>query len=206
MTITTEMKILQKRFKATYEGHFKLPRYNIAPGQNILALLNTNPQTIQEIKWGLSPSWAKTPLINIRIENLEEKPTFHQLLQKNRCLILADGFYEWKREEQEKTPYYISLKNNESFAFAGLWREKNDTTLECAIITVPPNDLMAPIHHRMPAIVQPSWEETWLDSSLSYTYVLEYLKPYTSEEMCAQKVSTKVNSALLDSPDLISAI
>ncbi len=206
MTLTTGMNILKKRFHATYEGDFHLPRYNIAPGQNILALLNTAPQTIREIKWGFSPHWAKNLIINIRAENLRENMTFNRLLENNRCLILADGFYEWKQEKGTKEPSYISLKTKEPFAFAGLWQEKPGKIVECSIITVAPNDLMSGIHHRMPAILQASWENQWIDSSFTHGESLHFLQSYPSEEMTVKTVSRRVNSAMYDGPELITPV
>ncbi len=203
MTVTTEMKILQKRFQATYAGSFKTPRYNVAPGTNILAILNTALRGISDIFWGFSPSWAKQPLINIRSETLRDKPTFKKYLQNNRCLILADGFYEWKNEDGKKTPYFISLQNREPFALAGIWREGVDQRKECAIITVPPNTLMEPIHHRMPAIVPKEKEEEWLSNA---TPPVELLFPYSPDGMNAHPVSGKVNRTAVDEADLITPL
>lgn len=203
MTVTTEMKILQKRFQATYAGMFKTPRYNVAPGTNILAVLNTHPGEIRDTFWGFAPSWARQPLVNIRAETLRDKPTFKRNLHNNRCLILADGFYEWKQEGDKKTPYFISLQNREPFAMAGIWREGEEGRPECAIITTTPNSLMEPIHNRMPAILPREKEAEWLQNEAP---PVELLFPYHPEGMRAHPVSRQVNRAEAEGAALIEAI
>jgi putative SOS response-associated peptidase YedK len=140
------------------------PRYNIAPSQ-LVACVRTNPETGDreciDLKWGLVPSWAKDPaignrLINARGETVSEKPAFRRAFRQQRCLVLADGFYEWKREGKGKQPYYVRLQDRRPFALAGLWErwEKQEPALEtCTLITTGPNALMEPIHNRMPVIL-----------------------------------------------------
>ena len=194
------------------------PRYNIAPSQ-LVACVRTNPDTSErewvELKWGLVPSWAKDPsvghkLINARGETVDEKPSFRKAFKQQRCLILADGFYEWKREGKTKQPYYISLKDNRPFAFAGLWErwEKEDPAIEsCSLITIHANNLMEPIHHRMPVILPEQVYASWLDPKLKNTvYLSGLLEPYKAEEMDAYPVSTMVNNPRNDLPECMAPL
>ena len=194
------------------------PRYNIAPSQ-LVACVRTNPESKErefaELKWGLVPSWAKDPsignkLINARGETVAEKPAFRKAFQQQRCLVLADGFYEWKREGKTKQPYYIRFKDHRLFAFAGLWErwEKQDPALEtCAVITTGPNALMEPIHHRMPVILPEQSYASWLNPGLNNTiYLSGFLEPYNVEEMEAFPVSALVNNPRNDSPLCINPL
>jgi len=189
------------------------PRYNIAPSQ-LVACVRTSLETHQreclELKWGLVPSWAKDPsignkLINARGETVAEKPAFRKAFKQQRCLILADGFYEWKREGKTKQPYYIRFKDNRLFAFAGLWErwEKQTLALEsCALITTGPNTTMTPIHHRMPVILAAKDYDDWLDPSLHIIAQLNaLLRPFPPEEMEAFPVSPIVNNPGNDQPE-----
>ena len=191
------------------------PRYNIAPSQ-LVACVRTNPQTLDrewiELKWGLIPSWAKDPsighkLINARGETVAEKPSFRHAFKKQRCLVLADGFYEWKREGTTKQPYYIRMKDRGIFAFAGLWErwEKQEPAIEsCSLITIHANRLMEPIHHRMPAILSESAYASWLDPTLNNAiYLSGLVEPYDSDKMEAYPVSTMVNNPRNDSEECI---
>ena len=188
------------------------PRYNIAPSQ-LVACIRTNPETQQleccDLKWGLIPSWAKdssigNKLINARGETVAEKPSFRHAFKQQRCLVLADGFYEWKREGKMKQPYYIRLKDHRPFAFAGLWErwEKEEPAIEsCSLITIHANSLMEPIHHRMPVILPASTYPTWLDSnSNDSTARLSLLQPFETEDMKVYPVSTLVNNPAHDHP------
>ena len=194
------------------------PRYNIAPSQ-LVACIRTNLETKDRewctLQWGLVPSWAKDPsignkLINARGETVADKPSFRQAFKQQRCLVLADGFYEWKREGKTKQPYYIRLKNGRPFAFAGLWErwEKEAPALEtCALITTGPNTLMEPIHNRMPVILPESAYGSWLDLSLQNPiYLTGLLQPYAAEGMEAYPVSPLVNNPRNDSPLCIRLI
>lgn len=171
------------------------PRYNIAPSQ-LVTCVRTNPESQErecvELKWGLVPFWAKDPsignkLINARGETVAEKPAFRKAFKQQRCLVLADGFYEWKREGKSKQPYYIKFKDYRLFAFAGLWErwEKQDPPLETfALITTGPNTLMEPIHNRMPVILSEQAYASWLTPRLNNTvYLRGLLEPYKADEM-----------------------
>ena len=191
------------------------PRYNIAPSQ-LVACIRTNPDTQQleccDLKWGLVPSWAKDPsighkLINARGETVAEKPSFRHAFKQQRCLVLADGYYEWKREGKTKQPYYIHLKDHRPFAFAGLWErwEKEDQVIEsCSLITIHANSLMEPIHHRMPVILPTSTYGEWLDPHPhNPTALLSLLQPYEAEGMEAYPVSLMVNNPRNDHPQCL---
>lgn len=189
------------------------PRYNIAPSQSI-ACVRINPTSRKkecvELKWGLVPFWAKDPgigykMINARAETVAEKPSFRKAFKQQRCLILADGFYEWKREGKAKQPYYIHMKGNRPFVFAGLWdqwKQGDDTSLEsCAMITTGPNQVMEPIHNRMPVILHPDDYLFWLDPAMQNSQALgALLKPYPGDDMEAYPISPLVNNPRNDNP------
>ena len=193
------------------------PRYNIAPTQNIVAILNdgTAPAHLSLLRWGLIPAWAKdeaigSRMINARAETLAEKPSFRNLLRGGkRCLVVADGFYEWQTEGKSKTPMYITLQDGEPFAFAGLWdlwqSPDGSQVQSCTIVTTEPNELMVPIHNRMPAILRPKAREDWLNPQLRDEHVLTHLlKPYPAELMQARAVSKLVNNPRNDAAELLA--
>ncbi len=150
------------------------PRYNIAPTQYIAAIRNSdnNERELVMLRWGLVPFWAKDPsignrMINARAETVAEKPSFRAAYSRRRCVVLADGFYEWRREADAKTPYFISLTNGKPFALAGLWenwqdKESDDSIQSATLITTEANDFMRPIHHRMPMILEADAANDWL--------------------------------------------
>ncbi len=182
------------------------PRYNIAPSQPILALPNDGTNKADFFVWGLIPSWAKDPaigsrLINARAETLAEKPAFRSAYKYHRCLIFADGFFEWQAVSgsKSKIPHFIRLKSGAPFAFAGLWEHwqpaDGSEVRSAAIITAEPNELMAFIHNRMPVILPPNSYSQWLDPApQSPTRLQSLLVPYPAGEMEAYPVSTLVNS------------
>lgn len=186
------------------------PRYNIAPTQPIPAVLNENATRLTVIRWGLIPSWAKDAtignrMINARSETVHEKPSFRRPLQRQRCLILADGFYEWKREPggKTKTPYLIRLADGSPFAFAGLWdtwrSPEGESIQSGTILTTEPNDLMKSIHNRMPVILTPADCPTWLaKGDQPVEALLALLRPFPAADMCATAVSTRVNNPAND--------
>ncbi|MDI6739833.1 MAG: SOS response-associated peptidase [Candidatus Edwardsbacteria bacterium] len=189
------------------------PSYNIAPGQPVAAAVFDGRRTLKAFKWGLVPFWAKDEkigykLINARAETLSEKPGFKQAFAKRRCLVVADGFYEWRQEGNSKTPFFVQLKSAKPFAFAGLyekWKSPAGKEIEsCAIITTTPNPLMKPIHDRMPAILDRKHCDQWLDPSANDSQKLSaLLKPYDPDKMEAYPVSQLVNSPKNDSPECI---
>jgi putative SOS response-associated peptidase YedK len=192
-----------------------VPRYNIAPSQ-LVACVRTNLDTLDrewvELKWGLVPPWAKdasmgNKLINARGETVAEKPSFRKAFTQQRCLVLADGFYEWKREGKSKQPYYIRFKDHRPFAFAGIWErwERQDPAIEsCSLITIGPNAVMEPIHHRMPVILATTQYAEWLDASLQETERLNtLLRPFPPAEMEGYPVSLMVNNPSNDQPECV---
>ncbi len=194
------------------------PRYNIAPSLNILHVTNEGEKTVSLAKWGLVPFWAKDAkignrMINARAESLATKPSFRDAYQHRRCLIIADGFFEWKKEAdgKSKIPMYITMKSGNPFAFAGLWetwkQPDGDLLRTCTIITTEPNDLMASIHHRMPVILPDNTYDLWLDPGTIEPEVLNgLLKPYPAEEMTAHPVNLTVNSPRHDEKDCIEPV
>lgn len=212
-TLTADLEQLEERFSFhAAELSFK-PRYNIAPSQQVLTVIGAEEHRAGWLRWGLIPSWAKDPsmgdrMINARAETVAEKPSFRRALQKRRCLILADGFYEWRKEGKKKTPIYIALKTHESFGFAGLWETWKSSAEEvihsCTIITTTPNVLMEPIHNRMPVILPRDAEAQWLNRSIEDpAQLLPLLVPYPANAMEAYEVSLAVNSPRNDSPACI---
>ena len=189
--------------------------YNIAPSHNIAAILNTKPDEISYVRWGLVPYWSKeypktASLINARAETIEEKPTFRYPFQKRRCLILASGFYEWKKEKDDKYPYFIKLKSDEIFTFAGLWDQWKDSEgnylISGAIITTEPNNLMKTIHNRMPVLIPEKNWDLWLDPKSTNIELKTLLRPFPDELMTAYEVSKKVNNPLYNYEDCMSEI
>ena len=195
------------------------PRYNIAPSQAVAAVRNPRGGSARSaglLHWGLIPSWAKDPsignrMINARAETAAVKPAFRSAIRSRRCLVPADGFYEWKRTGGRKQPYYIRRRDGRIFAFAGLWESwegPGGAAVEsCAILTTLPNDLLRPIHDRMPVLVSPRDYDLWLSPEARDPEALAPLFcPYPSEEMIAFPVGTAVNNPKRDSPDLIEPL
>jgi putative SOS response-associated peptidase YedK len=180
-------------------------RYNIAPTQEILGVYESvEGREMKFFKWGLIPSWAKDAsmgarLINARSETVEEKPAFREAFKRRRCIIPADGFYEWQRREDKKQPFFFQLKDERPFGFAGLWERWQGTTGEaiesCAILTTEANEVLRPVHDRMPVILHSADYELWLDEDVRKRELLrELLRPYPAEEMTSYPVSTAINS------------
>jgi len=180
------------------------PSYNIAPGTEIAAIIHAEVNRLVPFIWGLLPAWSKDPsicgrLINARAETVTEKPSFRSALKRRRCLIVATGFYEWKKNAQGNMPFYIGLRTDAPFGFAGLYETRQfpdgRELSTCAIITTEANELIKPIHHRMPVIIPQQEEERWLDPSPGDTKaLLPLLQPYPSEAMKAYRVSPLVNA------------
>ena len=184
------------------------PRFNIAPSQPVLAIPNDGRNTADFFLWGLIPSWSKDPsiankLINARGETIAEKPSFRGGFKYKRCLILTDGFYEWKavQGEKTKTPYFIHMKDGKPFAFAGLWDEwqspDGGALRTCTIITTEPNELMSTLHNRMPVILDRADYSQWLDPAPPAKHpesLLPLIRSFPADRMSAYPVSTMVNS------------
>ena len=212
-SLTSDAERINARFIARSTPSSQPARYNIAPTQAVWALVHTDEPKIVALRWGLIPSWAKDKaignrMINARSEGISEKPSFRRALRERRCLVLADGFYEWKKEGRSKVPYYIRLKSGEPFGFAGLWETwsapSGERIQSCTIITTTPNALMAEIHNRMPVILPRNVEARWLDPDIQDPQkVLPLLSPYPEDEMETYAVSTVVNSPRNDVPTCV---
>jgi putative SOS response-associated peptidase YedK len=208
-------KIIEERFDVKVDSTRYKPRYNSAPSQDLAVISNLNPGELSFYRWGLIPSWAKdksigNKLINARAETILEKPSFKNSLKHKRCLVLSDGFYEWKSiAKKEKIPSRITLQNNRLFAMAGIWDSWKDETgamiNSFAIITTTPNKLMENIHNRMPVILEQKDEKQWLNEN-DTTVLFSLLKPYPELEMTAYPVSKLVNSPSNDSPDVMNPV
>ena len=190
------------------------PRHNIAPSQQVPVVIQQNEgNRLLMVRWGLIPYWAKdvsigNKLINARAETLEEKPSFRNSLEQKRCLVLADGFYEWKKGSRIKKPYRIALQDGGTFAFAGLWDSwlspEGQRINSCTIITTTPNKLLESIHNRMPVILPQNMEPVWLDQNVAWSReVHSMLTPFPEERMVAYEVSEVVNSPRNDRPECI---
>lgn len=214
-TLTVDPGQLQDTFHwLDIQGDF-IPRYNVAPGQPVAVVPNDGNRRLDFYIWGLIPSWAKDPkigsrMINARAETLAEKPAFRGPFRYKRCLIFADGFYEWRQDQNSKSkvPMYIHMKSKRPFAFAGLWdlwlSPDGSEVKSCAIITTEPNALVAQIHNRMPAILQPDAYEVWLDPQMKDTSLLSrLLSPFPADDMVAFPVSRAVNDPKNDSLECI---
>ncbi|MBF8963014.1 SOS response-associated peptidase [Pontibacter sp. FD36] len=198
------------------EKSMKEAHYNAAPSQSLPVVTIDKPDTIQYFSWGLQPFWAKDSKsikrsINARAETLREKPSFRSLLKSKRCLVPADGFFEWQVTPQGKVPHRILLKNEELFSFAGLWDEFIDKSTgeilhTYTIITTDANDLVKPIHDRMPVILSPEAEELWLDEHETQDDLLSLLKPFEADKMKEYPVSTLVNSPKNNMPEVLNSL
>ena len=192
------------------------PRYNIAPTQSVLVVrqaLHASHREAVSMRWGLVPSWSKSltgpPLFNARSETVAEKPSFRAAFKRRRCLIPADGFYEWQViSPKQKQPHYITLRSGSPFAFAGLWETwqppQGPPVDSCTVLTTSANSFMQPLHNRMPVILSPDEYPLWLDPELTEPDpLLPLLDQYPSGELSAHPVTTLVNSVRNDSSELI---
>jgi putative SOS response-associated peptidase YedK len=188
-------------------------RYNVAPSQPVACVREVDSRELSMLKWGLIPSWATDPkiafsLINARAETVAEKPAFRSAFRKRRCLVVADGFFEWVRNGSKKQPYHFRLRSHEPFGFAGLyesWTGPLGEVIEtCSIITAEANGVVAPVHDRMPVILPPEYFDRWLDPAYQRVEGLTpLLRPYPGELMESVAVSTLVNSPRNEGPMLI---
>jgi putative SOS response-associated peptidase YedK len=189
------------------------PRYNIAPTQSVESIIRHDDELrLGPMSWGFrSPAAAKGPSpINARAETVATSPLFRESFQHRRCLIVADGFYEWRTDGGRKRPYFIRLRSRRPFGLAGIWAghrsEAGARLATCAILTCPPNDLVAEIHNRMPVIVPPAHREQWLNQRTSLVEIARLLAPLPAKEMEAYEVSPLVNSARHDGPECVRPV
>jgi len=212
-TLTTNLGAIAKRFGVARFLEEVGPRFNIAPTQTVIVVADDGTRHLTQMRWGLIPSWAKDPtignrMINARAETVATKPAFRVALRKRRCLLPADGFYEWQPVGRRKQPVYIALKSREPFAFAGLWETwtspEGEEIRTCTIITTEANEFLKPIHDRMPVILTRDAEAVWLDPTIQEpARLLPLLKAYTAEDIEALPVSTQVNNPSDDSPECV---
>ena len=224
-TLFTPPADIEERFGASFEGSPR-PRYNAAPSQSLPVITNDAPETIDTLEWGLIPHWvddradANRP-INARAETVAEKRSFRDAYRNRRCLVLADGFYEWQETDGGKQPYRVTLDNGEPFAMAGLWERwrppqkqtglgefgdgeptgEVDPVETFTIVTTEPNGVVGELHHRMAVVLQAGDERRWLDDGDD-----ELLRPYPDDGMTAYPVSTAVNDPSNDSPELVEEV
>jgi len=217
-TLTIEISELQRILNlGEFSAGFN-PRYNISPSQPVPVVTDYKKRKIDIMRWGLIPAWAKDinigySLINARSETIHEKPSFRNAFRNKRCLILADGFYEWKKEENPKKnpsiPYYFSLIGHRPFMFAGLWESwtspANEKINSCSIITCEANELVSPIHNRMPVILDDNNCWSWLEMNNPDDLRI-IMQPFKADKMIVQPVSRFVNSPSNDHPGLIDPI
>lgn len=207
---------LQEAFQLESVPEFA-PRYNIAPTQLAPVITNEQAKTLSFFRWGLIPSWAKdvaigNKMINARSEGVEDKPSFRAALKKRRCLVPATGFYEWRKDEDGKTPMYIQLQDEPVFGLAGLWEVWKDPATQekvfsYTIMTTAANEFMKSLHDRMPVILKPEDYATWLEPDELPTAVAhELLVPYDPQNMTAYAVSRMVNKPSVDSEDCIAPL
>ena len=212
--LSRRKQILEEHFAADWDDLDWKPRYNIAPTQFVPVVRPNSKSASREIsliRWGLVPSWAKdsskaASMINARSETAASKPAFSYALKFRRCLIPADGFYEWLKVGKAKQPFCFEVNRGQLFAFAGLWEIWNDPSgraLEtCSILTTTPNALTAPVHDRMPVILDPQCYDRWLDPGITDTIVVsEFSRPFDAHLMRCFPVSSRVNQTANDDPE-----
>jgi putative SOS response-associated peptidase YedK len=216
-TTTAERERIKEMFRLQRLGQFD-PRYNIAPSQPVLSVRIDPASGEREgimLKWGLIPSWAKdakigNSLANARADTVAEKPAFRSAFKKRRCLVVADGFYEWGKGDGGKIPYYFRLKDGRPFAFAGLWErwEKGDEPVEsCTLITTDANGVVGQIHDRMPVILMPDDYDRWLDpKEQDATKLKELLRPLGDDFLISHPVSKVVNNPRNERPECVHPV
>jgi putative SOS response-associated peptidase YedK len=217
-TVATDPAELAERFEIALPEDWT-PSYNVAPTQPVLGIVRRRegPRELRELRFGLIPHWAKDAkvgfsMINARAETVRTRGAYKGLLERRRALIVADGFYEWRKDpDGRKRPVHFTLADGEPFAFAGLWASWHDPEADawldsCTIITTAANELVAPTHDRMPVIIPRAAEASWLDPSLAPSEIDALLAPYPASAMHAAEASMLVNSAKNDGPELLDAL
>ncbi len=211
-TIIAKAEEIEKRFNVEVPGDYT-PRYNAAPTQILPVITNQRPEGLSFFRWGLVPPWSKdisigSKLINARSETISEKPSFKNAFKSRRCLVLSDGYYEWKKTSKKtKIPYRIQLESGKLFSFAGLWEvyesEANNFLHTFTIVTTNSIEATSQIHERMPVILNPETEKIWLDNKISPSEHLKILQPFNSEKIKFYTISNLVNSVQNDNENLI---
>lgn len=212
--LSVKGKQISERFNVEVFDEMYSPSFNCAPSQQLPVITNKEPEKLNYFKWGLVPFWSKDPkigfnLINAREESILEKPSFKTAFSQRRCLIPANGFFEWKKQGKQKIPFRIFLKSEEIFAIAGIWetwKDDEDKPLHTfSILTTSPNSLMKKIHNRMPVILNKNDEQAWLFEK-DETYLKNLLQPFDASKMDAYQVSYKLNSPANNSSEIIERV
>jgi putative SOS response-associated peptidase YedK len=217
-TVVADPAVLAERFALAALPRDLEPRYNVAPSQDVLAVVaRSRGPELRELRWGLVPRWSRDAsggarMINLRSETLEQRAAFARLLARNRCLILADGFYEWRTDpDGRRRPLRFTLAGEQPFAFAGLWSTWEDPEAEvelatCTILTTGANEVVAPVHDRMPVLLERAAEATWLDVDAPLEALRPLLVPYDARAVRAAEASLLVNSPDNDGPELLDPL
>jgi putative SOS response-associated peptidase YedK len=216
-TLASAIKAWEERFQIKFGDQLTAPRYNVAPGQVAPVIIQPDGRRVAGMRWGLVPRWAKdemigNKMINARAETLTERPSFRKPLERSRCLIPADGFYEWRPKPggKGKQPIRFVLKSGEPFAFAGLhdsWRGPDGKILDTfTIITTTPNELVAKVHNRMPVIMARDQEAHWLAPNIDGAELTHLLSPFAADQMDCYEVSPLVNSPANDRPECVEKV
>lgn len=213
-TLRTPMSVLVDQFRLEQAPQQLELRYNVAPTQPVAAVrVKDEQRRCLLFRWGLVPSWAKdlsigSRLINARSETVAEKPSFRFAFRHRRCLVLTDGYFEWRKEGKIKQPYYFRMADERPFAFAGLWdrwRGGEEPLESCTVLTTEPNELTRGIHNRMPVILEESDYDLWLDPDVEdKAPLLKLLRSYDSSAMKSEPVSTRVNNVRNDDPECVA--
>ena len=210
--------VVEQRFDAEAVEPLR-PRYNIAPREDLAVIRDASPDRIELLEWGLLPGWVDDPdsfsyPINARAETVAEKPTFREAFEQRRCLVLADGFYEWQETPTGKQPYRVERTDGEPFAMAGLWERWEgasgggsdaNTRETVTVVTTEPNEVVEPLHHRMSVILDDAGAETWLGADDTGT-LQSVLEPSPAEELRSYPVSTAVNDPSNDRPGIVEEV
>lgn len=211
-SISADPEKLAERFNVAVPEEVAQPHYNAAPTQELPVLIDDGKRHIELLRWGLIPRWAKdasigNKMINARAESVAEKPGFRDAFERRRCLVLADGFFEWQKAAGGKQPIRFTLESGEPFALAGLWerwkRPDGEELRTFTIITTTANELVRPTHDRMPVMLLPETEQLWLDQQAGPEVWRDLLRPYPADLMTSYAVSKAVNSPSNDSPEII---
>jgi putative SOS response-associated peptidase YedK len=211
-SLTAREEDIEKRFEASFQGKKLKKRWNLAPSDELAVITGKQPETIQFFRWGLVPGWAQDPsegpkAINARIETIHEKPTFQYAFSQQRCLVLADSYYEWKQIGKEKIPYRITMEDGGLFAMAGIWESwkgpQDQVVLSFSVITIPALQRIAHLHERMPAMLSRINEKLWLDNDVPTEELTSLLQPPHARDLTYYTVNRKVNNAHFDGPECI---
>lgn len=195
--------VLEERFGATVPQSYR-PQYNIAPGDEMYVLTNDSPETITAGTWGFAPSWTDSRLINARAETVAETAPFEAAWEHRPCLVFSSGFYEWQEQPSGgKQPYRVFKETETPFAMGGLW-EPTETGIAVTVLTTEPNEIMAPLHHRMPVILEQGAEDTWLTAGPKRR--AELSRPYEGGDLTTVAISTAVNDPTVDDPTVIEPL